>query len=178
MMSLGIVKETIGECCQLLSRPMMVALALIFASNFAQAAVERVIDYVYDNAGNIVRIISQEQSAPPLISIITPNFINLGRTVSFTAVGSNLLDVDVTTDVPGLSVSAVNSAFDQVTFQLAASNTTQIGNAILKFTNGLGEAQETIFIAETPPALTTDPNPIRWIRANINGYTTWNIERG
>jgi hypothetical protein len=126
----------------------------------SHADTERVIDYEYDNAGNIVRIIAQEQSAPPVVSQLNPDFINIGRSISVTATGSNLLGVDVTTDATGLIITDVNPSVDQVTFRLTATTLATVGSAILRFTTGLGEAQESIFVAEPRPGLTTNPNPI------------------
>jgi len=139
---------------------LIAALALIAACEPVSAATERVVDYEYDAAGNIVRIITQEQSDPPVVGLLTPNFINLGQTRTITTSGSSLLGVDVTTDAPGLSINAVDSDGSQVTFQLTASNQAPIGTAIIRFTTGLGEVQQSIFVAEVGPGLATDPSPI------------------
>ncbi len=139
---------------------MIVALVLAIAPGLTQADVERVIDYEYDGAGNIIRIITQEQSNPPTISPLDPDFINIGRTISVTATGTNLLGVDVTSDETELSIGSINSSSTQVTFELTASNLAPIGPVVIRFTSALGEAQETIFVAEPGPELSTDPHPI------------------
>ena len=139
----------------------LIVLALsLFLLPVSHAAVERIIDYEYDGAGNIVRIISQEQSELPVVSPITPAFINIGRTVTVTATGSNLLGIDITSDIPELSVKAISSTSTSLSFELTASDQAPIGDAIIRFITGIGEIQQTIFVAESPPTLSTDPSPI------------------
>jgi hypothetical protein len=133
-------------------------LMLFFANG--NAANERVVDYEYDGAGNIVRIITQEQSDLPVISSLNPGFINQGQSRTITASGSNLLGVEVTTDAPGLSIDAFESNKTAISFQLTATSQALIGNAIIRFTTGLGEVQQSIFVAEVGPAITTSPSPI------------------
>jgi len=136
------------------------ALIIFFSSGQSHADTQRVVDYQYDNAGNIVRAITQEQSAAPVITLLDPGFTNIGRTVAFTALGNNLLNVAVTTAAAGLSVSNVISTVDQVTFQITASNLALTGVASLDFTNGIGTTSTTISVAEPPPSLTISPNPV------------------
>jgi hypothetical protein len=142
---------------QLIMIAMIISISVV---NPLKAAQERIVEYEYDNAGNIVRIITQEQINPPVLSPLTPAFINAGQTRTFTTTGSNLLGIDVTTEVPGLSIAAISSTASQVSFQLTATSQAPIGNAIIRFTTTLGEVQQTIFVAELGPGLTTDPSPI------------------
>ncbi len=124
------------------------------------ADTERITDFEYDNSGNIVRILQNEQSAPPIVSSLSPAFINVGRTVTMTASGTNLLGANVTPDVSGLQVTNVRSTLNEVTFNLTASSQATIGNALLTFTTGLGSDVVIIKIAEKLPSIFTTPNPI------------------
>jgi hypothetical protein len=132
---------------------------MLFCAN-GNAATERVVDYEYDGAGNIVRIITQEQSVPPVISPLNPSFINQGQSRRITVTGSNLLGVEVSTDAPGLSIVAVDADESGISFQLTAASQAAIGNAIIRFTTGIGEVQQSIFVAEAGPVISTSPNPI------------------
>lgn len=103
--------------------PLLIAAFVLFLACVpVNAATERIVDYEYDAAGNIVRIISREQSDPPVVGPLTPVFINQGRIRLISATGSNLLGIDVSTDYPGLSIEAVTSDETQITFQLTATS--------------------------------------------------------
>lgn len=132
---------------------------LLICSN-SHAATERVVEFEYDGAGNIVRIITREQSDPPTVSPLSPGFINQGQSRTITTTGSNLLDVDLSTDTPGLRIDAIESDETQISFQLTADSQAPVGNAIIRFSTGLGEVQQSIFVAEVSPAITTSPGPI------------------
>jgi len=159
-MILGSGKDFVGKICRLGIVPILWIFALLILASSVQADVERIVEYEYDGAGNIVRIISQEQSTLLVVSPLDPQFINLGRTITVTATGSSLLGVDITTDVSGLTINAVSSTSSDLTFELTASNQVTLGNVIIKFATGFGEVEQTILVAETPPALSTEPSPI------------------
>lgn len=136
-------------------------LALFLAASVAYAAgVERITNYQYDGAGNIVDIAIQEQAAPPTVSALSRGFINRANSVQITATGENLLGVDVLTDVQGLTISNVSPSNNQVTFTLAASAQATLGNAPLRFVTGLGEAEQSLIVAPVPPVLISNPSPI------------------
>jgi len=153
---------------------LIVVFTAIFYCATAGAATERIVDYEYDDAGNIVRIITREQSDPPVVGPLAPEFINQGQSRTITTTGSNLLGVEVSTSYPGLSIEAVTSDETQISFQLTASSQTPVGSAIIGFTTGLGEVQQAIFVAEKPPALAANPNPIAI--AHNNSVSTISLE--
>ena len=159
-MILGIGKDFISKHCRLGIISVLQVFALLILTSSVHADVERIVEYEYDGAGNIVRIFTQEQSALPVVSPLDPEFINIGRTITVTATGSSLLGVDITTDVTGLTINAISSTSSDLTFELTASDQATPGDAIIKFSTGLGEVEQTIFVAETPPTLTTNPSPI------------------
>ena len=132
---------------------------MLICSN-GYAATERVVEFEYDGAGNIVRIITREQSDLPVISPLNPSFINQGQSRRITVTGSNLLGVEVSTDAPGLSIFAIDADESGINFQLTADSQAAIGNAIIRFTTGIGEVEQLIFVAEAGPVISTSPNPI------------------
>ena len=139
---------------------MIVVIGLMLIAANGHAATERVVDYEYDGAGNIVRIVTLEQSDPPTVSALNPNFINRSQSRTIITTGSNLLGVDVSTDAPGLSIDAIESDNTAISFQLTAESEAPIGNAIIRFSTALGEVQQSIFVAEAGPAIVTNPSPI------------------
>ena len=140
--------------------PLLAVIGFMLVCSTGYTATERVVEYEYDGAGNIVRIITQEQSDPPAVSPLSPGFINQGQSRTITATGSSLLGVDVSTDAPGLSIDAIQSDGSQINFQLTAASDAPIGNAIIRFSTGLGEVQHSIFVADVGPAISTIPSPI------------------
>jgi hypothetical protein len=142
-------------------QPLLIAvIGLILICSNGYAATERVVEFEYDGAGNIVRIITREQSDLPVISPLNPSFINQGQSRTITVNGSNLLGVEVSTDAPGLSIVAVDADESGISFQLTADSQAAIGNAIIRFTNGIGEVEQSIFVAEAGPVISTSPNPM------------------
>jgi hypothetical protein len=142
-------------------QPLLIAvIGLILICSNGYAATERVVEFEYDGAGNIVRIITREQSDPPVISPLNPSFINQGQSRTITVNGSNLLGVEVSTDAPGLSIVAVDADESGISFQLTADSQAAIGNAIIRFTNGIGEVEQSIFVAEAGPVISNSPNPM------------------
>lgn len=137
-----------------------IGLSCFFVAFTAWAATERITDYQYDGAGNIVRILNNEQSNPPDVVSIDPGFVNLGRTVTMTATGTDLFAAQVTTSTPGLSITNVNADKFQVKFNLSATLSAPLGPAAINFTTGLGTDSETIIVAEALPGLTTNPSPV------------------
>jgi len=133
---------------------------LLTASVAYAAGVERITNYQYDGAGNIVDIAIQEQAAPPAVSALSRGFINRANSVQIIATGENLLGAEVLTDVQGLTISNVNPSNNQVTFTLAASAQATLGNASLRFVTGLGEVEQSLIVAQAPPVIITTPNPI------------------
>ena len=141
--------------------PLLLAvIGFMLVCSIGYAATERIVDYEYDGAGNIIRIITQEQSDPPSVLPLSPGFINQGQSRSITATGSNLLGIDVYTDAPGLSIDAIQSDASGISFQLTAASDAPLGNAVIRFSTGLGEVQQSIVVAEVSPAITTNPGPI------------------
>lgn len=156
--------------------PLLLAvIGFMLVCSIGYAATERIVDYEYDGAGNIIRIITQEQSDPPSVLPLSPGFINQGQSRSITATGSNLLGIDVYTDAPGLSIDAIQSDASGISFQLTAASDAPLGNAVIHFSTGLGEVQQSIVVAEVSPAITTNPGPITIDISGVSNTVTLNF---
>lgn len=129
-------------------------------SSWSFADSQRILDFEYDQAGHVTRIISSFQTDPPDVVEINPPFINIGRTVRMTATGFNLLQVQITTAEPGLIINSISSTLNEAIFDLTANDEAAVGTASLTFTTGLGSDVETIIVADRVPDLLTVPNPI------------------
>lgn len=121
---------------------------------------QRIIDYQYDGAGNIIGIRSGRNLDPPDVTQLNPAFVNQGSSIFIEATGVNLFRADVTTAATGISVSNVFSTETKITFILSANETAAFGLAPLTFTTRLGSDTENITVAERTPVISTEPNPI------------------
>lgn len=121
---------------------------------------QRIIDYQYDGAGNIIGIRSGRNLGPPDVTQLNPAFVNQGSSIFVEATGVNLFRADVTTAATGISVSNVFSTETKITFILSANDTAAFGLAPLTFTTRLGSDTENITVAERTPVISTEPNPI------------------
>ncbi len=138
----------------------LLMVSLLWVSVPAQAQIQSETRFEYDGAGNIVRILTETNDAPPTISSLTPGFINRGSSVFVVALGNNLVRADVVSLSPDLIVEGVVPTLTSVRFLLKASLDAAIGPAVLEFRTRLGTASAEIFIAERAPIISTSPNPI------------------
>lgn len=125
------------------------------------ADAQRIVDFQYDDAGNLIDISSLVLDAPPQVTNITPDFTNKGITIDFVATGSNLFSAEVTTDNPGLIVSNVNnSSLTEIIFALTATDTAIIGITTITFATLLGSADVQINVGDRLPEISSNPSPI------------------
>jgi YD repeat-containing protein len=148
-------------------RPLLLRLILISSALCAQALTtvhadsQRVLQYEYDGAGNIVRIVAADNLAPPTVGSLNPSFIDQGAQAMIIASGTNLAGVDVSTSASGLTVLDVAPISDtQVRFTLRADPLTPLALADLVFTTVLGSTTAAVLIAEPLPIISSVPNPI------------------
>lgn len=134
--------------------------SLLWLAVPVQAQIQSETRFEYDGAGNIVRILTETNDAPPTIFSLTPGFINRGSSVIVVARGDNLVRADVVSLSPDLFVDNVVPTLSSVRFRLRAALDAPIGPAILEFRTRLGTASAEIFIAERTPVISTSPNPI------------------
>ena len=67
-----------------------VLLLFCLCVSLALAASQQVVTYGYDRAGNLISMSSEVNVSVPVISSISPAFINRGRATQYTATGNNL----------------------------------------------------------------------------------------
>lgn len=122
---------------------------------------QRIVDYVYDGAGNIISVRSGLNLGPPDVTNLSPAFIHKGSFAFVSATGVNLLQATVSTSTPGLNIINIeNISATEIFIALFADNSVSIGAGFLTFSTRLGSDIETIAIADRTPVISTDPNPI------------------
>ena len=143
--------------------PWLLALAVIafcVAAHGVLADSRRVIDYDYDDSGNLTRIDSETNDSPPTITNIIPDSMRIGPPVSRAVTGTNLRGASVTTDHAELIVTDVQTDSTSATFTLQASANVPLGTHDITFTTGLGSANVAITVKPRLPIITLGPAPI------------------
>jgi YD repeat-containing protein len=123
----------------------------------------RVTDYSYDEAGNIVGIRTTVSGTAPTITSITPNSLRRGESKVIQVTGTNLLGVNISSPDPGLVVSNVGtmqSTDTQVTFTLTANADAIRGTQQLTFANSAGSTTAPVTINPVLPTIYTMPGPL------------------
>ena len=138
----------------------LLAIALGFLGSSVQADSQRIVDFGYDAAGNLVSVDTQLQSAPPVVDTLDPAFINRGLTKAFTVSGDNLISAEVSVSSPGLTPSSVTTTLKEVTFFLTATLDAPLGPATVSFTTLLGQADAILEVGARLPKLFSIPSPI------------------
>ena len=138
----------------------LLAVSLAAVSLALHADSQRVLEFEYDQAGNVTGVLTTAQSGPPEVAGLNPHFINLGRTVTIVATGTALWGAEVSVTAPGLKIGSVSASSSQVVFDLTATSEASLGNAPVTFTTALGQDTENVLVADRPPDILPDPNPI------------------
>jgi len=132
--------------------------ALGLPAAFGQS--RQIIDYSYDDAGNIVRVESIVSDAAPVVTTISPGVARREETVRMTATGSDLRLAEVTSPDPAVSISNVQSTQSAVSFDVAASADATPGSVTLDFTTQLGSTSGDIQIRLKRPRIIVAPVPL------------------
>lgn len=112
----------------------------------------RVTQYVYDAAGNILRVFRGDAAqAPPTVTAITPDFTRQGQTRQLRLSGSDLLNAVVRSSDPELSVGFNSASPTELVITVSTRADAAIGPKQLTVTNSLGSTSATLNVR---PALT------------------------
>lgn len=122
----------------------------------------RVTEYVYDPAGNILRVVvsGPGSAQPPSITAISPDLIRRGETRSVIITGTGLTGARISTSDPALEVSAVQSSATQITFDVTVLGTAALGAHIFSLANAAGSASVQVTVSLLLPTLGMSPLPI------------------
>ncbi len=123
----------------------------------------RVTDYSYDPAGNIIGIRTATPTLAPTITSLTPDALRRGESKVIQVTGTQLLGVNISSADPGLMISNVGtmqSTDTQVSFTLTATVNAVLGTQQLTFTNSAGSTNAPITVNPTLPTTYTLPGPL------------------
>jgi YD repeat-containing protein len=123
----------------------------------------RVTDYSYDPAGNIIGIHTNIPELAPTVTNLAPDALRRGELKVIQVTGTNLLGVNISSPDPGLVVSNVGtmqSTDTQVSFTLTATTVTVLGTRSLTFSNSAGSTSTGVTVNPAVPTAYTMPGPL------------------
>lgn len=122
----------------------------------------RVTEYVYDPAGNILRVVvsGAGSAQPPSVATVTPDAVRRGETRSIVVTGTGLFGSQVSTTDPALSLSSLQSSGTQISFDLTALADALLGITTLSVINAAGSTSVAVTVNPLLPTLALDPEPI------------------
>lgn len=123
----------------------------------------RVTDYSYDPAGNIIGIRTNVPALAPTITSLTPNALRRGESKVIQVAGDKLLGVSISSSDSGLIISNVGtmqSTDAQVSFTLTATANAVLGTQQLTFTNSAGSTTAAVTVNPVLPTTYTMPGPL------------------
>jgi YD repeat-containing protein len=123
----------------------------------------RVTDYSYDPAGNIIGIQTNVPALAPTITSLTPDNLRRGESKVIQVVGQNLLSTQISTSDPRLRLSGLQNMQNtdtQMTFTLTAESDAVTGVQQLIFSNNGGTATAGITVNPLLPTGQIAPGPV------------------
>ena len=121
----------------------------------------RVTEYVYDPAGNILRVIvsGAGSAVPPAVTSISPGSIRRGETRSFVITGTGLTGARLSTTDPALEISALQTSATRITFDLTVLASAPLGAHVFSLANAVGSASVQVSVNPVLPVLGLSPQP-------------------
>lgn len=148
----------------LVARQLIVLICLTLSSlnNIAVADDRQVIDYYYDLSGNLVEKNTNvtPNSLAPSASLISPSIVRRNTATPVTIDGTDLKNVQVSTDDAGLTVSNTNSTNTQAAFDLNVSSDVPLGSHTLLLSTLSGQATQSIEVYPQLPQMVIRPTPL------------------
>ena len=146
---------------RLLTAGRLFTLMLCYAFAFtAFGDSNRITEFSYDAAGNIIGTESVVNLNPPVVNDVTPTLIRQDEVFSLVATGTDLKGAQITSVLPGVAISNVVTTSTSVNFDILADETTTTGVTALTFTTALGSDTADITIQPPAPRISVLPIPI------------------
>jgi YD repeat-containing protein len=120
----------------------------------------RVTEYVYDAAGNLLSVITSGTATTPTINTLSPDTLRRGESKRVRAAGAGLTGVRLTTSDPALQVMDVQASATQVDFTLSALDTATLGPQPITFANAAGSTTTAVIVNPVLPKVSVAPAPL------------------
>lgn len=140
----------------------LVCLSLGLLSNAAIADDRQVVDFYYDSSGNLIEKNTNVtlNSLAPAVSAISPSVVRRNSITTVTIDGSDLKNIQLSTDDSGLTVSNIASANTQVTFDLHVTTNVPLGLHTLVLSTLSGQIAHNIEVFPQLPQMVIRPSPL------------------
>lgn len=104
----------------------------------------RVIEYVYDPAGNLLRVINSGTAQVPAITALSRNSVRRGEVRQIVVTGTGLAGISVSASDAGISVRTLAVSAASVTLSVGVDDSVPLGAHTLFFRNAAGTTQATL----------------------------------
>ncbi|MFN3811753.1 MAG: RHS repeat domain-containing protein [Roseateles asaccharophilus] len=123
-------------------------------------AANKLTEYQYDAAGNILAVRTDGTAQPPTATGISPASLRRGSSTRITLNGTQLATAALTADDPELGISRVSRSAGSIAFDLAVSPTARLGASALRLSSAAGTASISLQIRPLLPVAQVAPLPI------------------
>jgi len=130
---------------------------MMFLGGTALAQVQQSERYVYDAAGNLIRIETVTTDGPPSVDTIDPAIALSGRAGEFAVSGTNLLNAAVATSRAEITVEVLSTDSGAARFRMAVPADAPLDPVPLTISNAFG--QDALDLLLIPP-LSASPVPV------------------
>ena len=120
----------------------------------------RIVEYSYDESGNVIQIASEVSDNPPVVSDFFPKRVRVNEQYQIEITGSDLKNATVTLDDNTLQISELTSSENRVTFTLLVPKDSRIGEHSMTLSTLLGDVVMPLEVQVSLPVLFVAPAPI------------------
>lgn len=120
----------------------------------------RVTEYVYDPAGNLLQVITNGTVSPPTLSAVSPDNLRRGESKQVTLSGTGLTGARLSTAEGGLQITDTSISATQIRFTLTATDTALLGPQPITVANAAGTTSAAIVVNPRLPTVNVAPAPL------------------
>lgn len=120
----------------------------------------RVTEYSYDAAGNLLEVRTGATAVAPVVTGITPASLRRGESQTITVTGSGFIGANIVSPEPALDISNLQVTATQIKFDLSASAIATLGVQPISISSALGNAVANVTVAPLLPKVNVDPAPL------------------
>ena len=123
----------------------------------------RVVEYTYDDSGNIIEVFTEVNDAEPVVDSVVPGQARIGIQRNVVVTGTGLRNAQVTTEDPNIVISGLVTGSNELSFNLLAQEGTALIPHQIRVSTVLGDSSFSFDIFPVPPTLRVSPLPLRLI---------------
>jgi YD repeat-containing protein len=117
-------------------------------------------EYIYDAVGNILEVRRSTDVGPPAITLVSPDRLRRGQTVTIQLQGARLAGTQIGSPHPALDVSGLRSTASLLSFILTPGESAPLGAQSFSVANAFGSTAFVLTVEPALPALVADPSPV------------------